>query len=118
MLMLRYDSRVSEGLQGVGTAATYIGTLLYMMRGVSEAGLPDKEQTRGMVSSLWVMADSVGGYLGDTLGSLAYDNLGFQAGTVVMFSVMLGSVITCSLHLLAQMRSQRAREENKPLLQP
>ena len=91
--MLRYDSRVSPGLQGVGTAATYIGTLLYMMRGVSEAGLPDKEQTRGMVSSLWVMADSVGGYLGDTLGSLAYDNLGFQAGTVVMFSVMLASVI-------------------------
>ena len=116
--MLRYDSQVSVGLQGVGTAATYIGTLLYMMRGVSEAGLPDKEQTRGMVSSLWVMADSVGGYLGDTIGSLAYDAWGFQAGTVVMFSVMLASVITCSLHLLAQMRSQRAREENKPLLQP
>ena len=85
---------------------------------MSEAGLPDKEQTRGMVSSLWVMADSVGGYLGDTIGSLAYDAWGFQAGTVVMFSVMLASVITCSLHLLAQMRTQRAREENKPLLQP
>ena len=34
-------------LQGVGSAAVYIGSLLYMMKGVSEAGLPDKEQTRG-----------------------------------------------------------------------
>ena len=85
---------------------------------MTEAGLPDTEQTRGMVSSLWVMADSVGGYLGDTLGSLAYDTFGFQSGTVVMFSVMLVSVSTCSLRLLAQVRAQHGREENKPLLQP
>ena len=29
----------------------------------------------------------------DTLGSIAYDNYGFQAGTLVMFSIMLTSVI-------------------------
>ena len=71
-----------------------------------------------MVSSLWVMADSVGGYLGDTLGSLAYDNYGFQSGTVVMFSIMMISVITSTLYLLAQTRAQRSSPENKPLLQP
>ena len=89
-----------------------------LLAGVSEAGLPDKEQTRGMVSSLWVMADSVGGYLGDTLGSIAYDNYGFQAGTVVMFSIMLVSVITSMIYLLTQARRQHSREEKKPLLQP
>ena len=39
-------------LQGVGSAAVYIGSLLYMMKGVSEAGLPDKEQTRGESSAV------------------------------------------------------------------
>ena len=34
-------------VQGVGTAATYIGSLIFMFKGVSEAGLPDSEQTRG-----------------------------------------------------------------------
>ena len=38
-------------IQGIGSAATYIGSLLFMMKGVSDAGLPDKEQTRGMVFS-------------------------------------------------------------------
>ena len=71
-----------------------------------------------MVSSLWVMADSVGGYLGDTLGSIAYDSYGFQAGTVVMFSIMLISVITSTLYLLNQTRAHRDSPENKPLLRP
>ena len=40
-------SVVSMALQGLGSAATYIGSLLYMLRGVSEAGLPDTDQTKG-----------------------------------------------------------------------
>ena len=41
-------SVLSLAIQGVGSAATYIGSLLFMLKGVSEAGLPDKEQTRGL----------------------------------------------------------------------
>ena len=55
-------------VQGLGSAFTYIGTLLYMMKAVSEAGLPDTDQTRGMVSSLWVIFDCLGGYAGTSLG--------------------------------------------------
>ena len=84
--------------------------------GVSDARLPDTEQTRGMVSSLWVMADSVGGYLGDTLGSIAYDNYGFQSGTVVMFSIMLISVILSCLYILKQQRREEKSGEMKALL--
>ena len=40
-------SVASISLQGVGSAATYIGSLLFMLKGVSDAGLPDSEQTRG-----------------------------------------------------------------------
>ena len=53
-----------------------------------------------MVSSLWVMADSIGGYLGDTLGSMAYDSFGFQWATFVMMMVMLVSVISSSIYSL------------------
>ena len=84
--------------------------------GVSDARLPDTEQTRGMVSSLWVMADSVGGYLGDTLGSIAYDNYGFQSGTVVMFSIMLISVILSCLYIVRQQRREEKSGEMKALL--
>ena len=78
--------------------------------------MPDTEQTRGMVSSLWVMADSVGGYLGDTLGSIAYDKYGFQSGTVIMFSIMLISVILSPLYLVRLGRTQATAIERKPLL--
>ena len=46
---------------GLGTSAAYLGSLLYMMSGVREAGVPDRDQTRGMVTSLWVVCDCVGG---------------------------------------------------------
>ena len=49
---------------GVGTAAAYIGSLFYMMKGASSCGLPDTEQTRGMVTSLWICCDCLGGYMG------------------------------------------------------
>ena len=43
-------SAFSMGLQGLGSAGVYLGSLLYMMRGAALAGLPDSEQTSGMVS--------------------------------------------------------------------
>ena len=84
---------VALGCQGLGSSFTYIGTLLFMMKGVMDAGLPDKEQTRGMVSSLWVIADCTGGYIGASLGSLAYDKVGFQTGTVIVGGLLMSTVV-------------------------
>ena len=102
---------VSIGLQGLGSGATYLGSLLLMMKGASLAGLPDKEQTRGMISSLWISADCVGGYLGDTFGSLAYDNYGFESGTAIMSLIMLLSVITCCCYVMFCARKEGADAE-------
>ena len=102
----------SMGLQGLGSGATYLGSLLLMMRGVVKAGLPDKEQTRGMVSSLWISADCIGGYLGDTLGSLAYDYYGFETGTAMMAAIMLLSVGSSCTYVMCLAR-KRNREEAK-----
>ena len=46
------------------------------------------------------MGDSIGGYLGDTLGSMAYDSFGFQWATFIMMMVMLVSVISSSIYSL------------------
>ena len=85
---------------GVGTAAAYIGSLFYMMKGASSCGLPDKEQTRGMVTSLWICCDCLGGYMGATFGSLSFDRYGFQSSTMIMAGVALAGVILTTLYAM------------------
>ena len=100
---------VSLGVQGLGSAFSYIGSLVFMMRAALGAGLPDKEQTRAMVSGLWVVSDCAGGYLGASLGSLAYDTWGLELGTMVEGGVILGSVVLVSLY--RAMIARRGEEE-------
>ena len=74
-----------------------------------------------MVSSLWVLGDSIGGYLGDTLGSLAYDKYGFEDGSAIMTIIMLLSVILILIYLISTKLKSRDRnnatqEERKSLL--
>lgn len=73
----------SIGFQGVGSAFSYLGSLLYMMKSARDAGLPDTEQVSSMVSSLWVVSDCFGGYLGSMFGSIAYDSIGFKNSTLI-----------------------------------
>lgn len=89
----------SLSVQGVGSAFTYIGTLLFMMRAVSEAGLPDTDQTRGMVSSLWVIFDCLGGYAGTSLGSLTFDKYGFEKSTVFIGVMLILSVFVMLIYV-------------------
>jgi len=84
---------VSVSVQGLGSAATYLGSLLYMMKGVKDAGLPETEQVKSMVSSLWVVMDCLGGYIGSTLGSVAYDQLGFKMGTLIESGALAVTVL-------------------------
>lgn len=60
-------------LQGVATSATYIGSLVFMLKAAQRARLPDCERVKGMVASLWIVADCLGGIFGSPLGSLTYD---------------------------------------------
>lgn len=87
----------SIAVMGLGSAATYLGSLLLMMKGVKDAGLPETEQTKSMVSSLWIVADCLGGYAGSTLGSIAYDNIGFKYSTLVEALLMGLTVLVVAL---------------------
>ena len=78
---------------GSGTSAVYIGSLLLIMSGVQAAGLPDKDQTRGMVTSLWVCCDCLGGYIGALVGSAVFVQVGFEFSSLVMTATVLLVVI-------------------------
>lgn len=82
----------SIGIQGVGTAATFLGCLMLMMKGASNAGLPDSEQLKGMVSSLWLLGVCLGSYLGTTMGSSLFDALDFETSTFVECMIMATTV--------------------------
>ena len=105
------------GLQGLGSAFTYIGTLLFMMNSVKDAGLPDKEQTRGMVSSLWVIADCIGAYMGTSVGGMAYDKFGFEAGTMIMGGMLLATVAIMLLYVFVQKINNHQSIEVQRLLE-
>ena len=49
----------------------------------------DSDQTRSMVTSLWMVAENVGSMGGTFLGGLAYDDLGFENGLMVIAGVQL-----------------------------
>ena len=106
---------ISLGVQGLGSAFTYIGSLVFMMRAALGAGLPDKEQTRAMVSGLWVISDCTGGYLGTQLGSLAFDTWGMETGTMMEGGVILASVVLVSLYTLLVTRRRDEGEEEARL---
>ena len=94
-----------------------------MMRGVAGCGLPDKEQTRAMVTrygkmvarqitqnlrkktgfsmvccSLWICCDCLGGYMGATFGSLTFDRYDFQTSTMIMAGLALLGVLIISVY--------------------
>jgi len=95
------------GTQGLGSSFSYIGTLIYMMKAATDAGLPDKEQTRGMVSSLWVISDCLGGYVGSSLGSLSYDKYGFEVSSMIFGGIILMSVLMMVLYLATRLALEK-----------
>ena len=66
------------------------------------------------VSAAWVLADCAGSYAGSTLGSLAFDQLGFAAGTGIEAAVLGG---TCLLLAAYSLLWGRHRHKQPALLE-
>ena len=56
---------------------SWLVTLLFFRLG----GLPDTEQVKGMVSSLWLLGVCLGSYIGATIGSAVFDHFSFEEST-------------------------------------
>ena len=83
----------SMGVQGVGVSMVYIGSLLTMMGALTQFGLPETEQSKGMVSSIWSMGMYFGSAIGTVGGSLAYDFLGFENGMILEAGIIVITII-------------------------
>ena len=82
-----------------------------ILKKVSPYTIPrsDTEQTNGMVSSLWVVADCVGGLIGSILGSAAYDSVGFEMGTLYISIVMICTVLIVLLYSVRRKSMRHVR---------
>jgi predicted MFS family arabinose efflux permease len=83
----------SMGVQGIGFSLVYIGSLLTMMGELQACGLPETEQSKGMVSSLWTVAVCMGQAMGTTAGGLAWDWVGFEDGMLVEAVIIFVSMV-------------------------
>lgn len=84
-----YTTGAGLFILGSGIAASFIVTLTYMLAEASKAdkNIKDTEQTRGMITSLWLIAENIGGWSGSFLGGVTYDNIGFEGGSLVIISL-------------------------------
>ena len=63
---------LGAGLHGVGMAMNFIGTLTLMTSQTEKKG-SNSEQIQGMVTSIWITCESLGGFIGAAAGGAAYD---------------------------------------------
>jgi len=93
-----YTSAVGLSVVGTGISATFITTLTCMLSASAKVA-SDNEQTRSMVTTLWMISENIGTALGTFFGGLAYDGLGFEDGLMVIAGLQLLSLalipITC-----------------------
>ena len=79
---------ISLVLQGVGSSAAFLGSFCYMLKGLEMAGIPDTDQSQGMVSSLYIIGDCLGAFIGAGVGGLAYQLIGFQNASYLPLGVI------------------------------
>ena len=104
------------GLHGIGFSFVYIGSLLSMMGELSACGLPETEQSKGMVSRLWTVAVCLGQAMGTTAGGLAWDWAGFEYGMLVEAVIIgISSILIIGIRI-AVINSSASIDEKKILL--
>ena len=103
----------------VGFSFVYIGSLLTMLGELPACGLPETEQSKGMVSSLWTVAVCLGQAVGTAGGGLAWGWAGFEQGmlveAVIIFisSVIIIGVRNCFDYSLAATDEEKIELINK-----
>jgi len=104
-----YTTGIGLFILGSGIAASFIVTLTYMLSEASKANrkIRDTEQTRGMITSLWLIAENIGGWLGSFFGGIAYDNLGFEGSSIVIIGLQGIIVIGIPYLLYSNKRNER-----------
>jgi len=106
------------GIHGLGMAINFISTLTLMTK-MAERVCPylASEQLHGMATSVWITAESFGGFVGAAGGGAAYDSLGWRDScilVVVMQTMSLVLVVGVSVTIFLQ-NLRKNKEEQKLL---
>lgn len=81
---------VSQALLGVGIAAYYICAFVHSIKhAVGFKQLPDNMSTFGLLSGIFSSAFSLGLFLGPLIGGILLDHVGYQWGSLGIFSLQL-----------------------------
>jgi len=107
-----YTSAVGLSIVGTGVAATFITTLTCMLSSGSKVA-PDSEQTRSMITSMWMIAEILGTSFGTLFGGMAYDAMGFENGLLVVAGIQ---VLTFALVPLTSTCLMKKLTENNNVL--
>jgi len=106
------------GIHGLGMAINFIATLTLMAK-IAEKINPylGSEQLHGMATSIWITAESFGGFVGAAGGGAAFDSFGWRDScilVVVMQTISLVLVVGVSLSTIVK-NVRRNKEEQKLL---
>jgi len=74
---------------------------------------PDSEQTRSMITSMWMIAEILGTSFGTLFGGMAYDAMGFENGLLVVAGIQ---VLTFALVPLTSTCLMKKLTENNNVL--
>jgi len=104
---------VASALHGIGMSANFIATLTAMLSaGGKRAAGGETEQLRGMITSIWVTSESVGGFLGATGGAAAYDSVGWTWSCIFVAVMQVASMLlVLGVWLCPQKPSMKEIEE-------
>lgn len=83
---------LGAGIHGVGMAMNFIGTLTLMTQQSEKKG-SNSEQIQGMVTSIWITCESLGGFIGAAAGGAAYDKLGWSTSCVLVAGCQTGAMV-------------------------
>ena len=112
-----YTIGVGLCVLGSGVASSYIVTLLFMFTETFkfDRSIKDTEQTKGMITSVWLIAEQIGRWLGSFLGGVAYETLGFENGTGLIIGFQ-GPILIGIPYLYYHTRCRNTKTEQEVLI--
>jgi len=106
------------GIHGLGMAINFIATLTLMTK-MAERVCPylASEQLHGMATSVWITAESFGGFVGAAGGGAAYDSLGWRDSCILVVVMQTMSlVLVVGVSVTTFLQNLRKNKEEQKLL--
>ncbi|XP_054157220.1 MFS-type transporter SLC18B1-like [Oppia nitens] len=106
---------------GLGLASKLITAFISTLNdSINRRGFPDDMSTYGLVSAMYFSANSIGAFIGPTLGGFLLDTIGYRNSTLVILIIDLILLTLLVIYLITRNRKRRyfkSIDEIQPLLQ-